>query len=50
MSESGEARRRTVELGLKNLIDAEVTAGLNKGDVLILPGRYRLFDGMPIGD
>ena len=50
VSESGEARRRTVELGLKNLIDAEVTAGLNKGDVLILPGRYRLFDGMPIGD
>ncbi len=50
VSEAGEAKRRTVELGLKNLIDAEVTAGLNQGDVLILPGRYRLFDGMPIGD
>lgn len=50
VSEDGKAKRRHVKLGLKNLIDAEITAGLNQGDVVILPGRYELYDGMPVSD
>lgn len=50
VADAGEAKRRTVEIGLKNLIDAEITSGLDQGDVLVLPGRHRLYDGMPIGD
>lgn len=50
ISDGGKATRRDVQVGLKSLIDAEITAGLNQGDTLILPGQYRLYDGMPLGD
>ncbi len=50
LASNGEATRRDVTIGMKNLINAEVTDGLNQGDIVILPGRHRLFDGMAISD
>lgn len=50
VSDNGKASRREVVVGLKNLNHAEIISGLNQGEKLILPGRYSLYDGMPISD
>jgi len=38
----GRARRRDVTVGLVGTNDVRVTAGLNEGDVVILPGLSSL--------
>lgn len=43
--EGGRARRRDVTVGLMGLAEAEVTAGLAAGDVVLLPGATPLADG-----
>ena len=46
--EGGRARRRDVTVGLVGTNDVEITAGLNEGDVVILPGSVPLSDGMRV--
>lgn len=44
----GRARRRDVEVGLLGLNEAEVIAGLEEGETVILPGSAPLSDGLRV--
>jgi len=50
LSKGDQAQRREIEVGMRNLTEAEIKSGLSKDDVLILPGRHSLYDGMTISD
>jgi HlyD family secretion protein len=43
--EGGEARRRQVDLGLRNSLEAEITAGLKEGERVVLQPGDRVSEG-----
>lgn len=44
----GKAVLTRIELGLRRTGDVEVTAGLSKGDTIVIDGQLRLQDGAPV--
>jgi RND family efflux transporter MFP subunit len=44
----GRSRRQRIEVGVKDAAYAEVTSGLNVGDLVIRSGGYSLPDGTPV--
>lgn len=45
---SGQAFRRAIELGVRTPGRAEILAGIEAGDVVIVAGMERLFEGAPV--
>jgi RND family efflux transporter MFP subunit len=46
--EDGRARRRSIQVGLRNEDILEVVAGLHTGESVIEDGRHRVKDGQPV--
>ncbi|MGH7985684.1 MAG: efflux RND transporter periplasmic adaptor subunit [Candidatus Binataceae bacterium] len=44
----GLAHRRTITLGIRNQREAQVTAGLKRGEIVITSGGYALSDGLRV--
>ncbi len=50
VEEDGRARRRPVELGQSNGLDAEITAGIDAGARVVLHPSDRVIDGVRLGE